>query len=97
MWVINNEIVNMCTCEATNKEFELKWMKLIRHIHLSKLSVYFVNTDVFTPPFVELTCEDMRTNSLRLRNAGITYPFGKVYYLYPAAFNNLAIIELGLL
>uniref|UniRef100_A0A1B6HI43 Inositol-tetrakisphosphate 1-kinase n=1 Tax=Homalodisca liturata TaxID=320908 RepID=A0A1B6HI43_9HEMI len=40
-------------------------------IHNSNLE----DVDVFIPTFVELTSDDVRTNRLKLRNAGVGYPF----------------------
>lgn len=34
--------------------------------------------DIFTPNFVELTSDDIPTNSRKLLDAGVRYPFGEL-------------------
>lgn len=34
--------------------------------------------DVFTPTFVEILSTDVEENIIKLKNAGVTFPFGKL-------------------
>lgn len=65
-----------------------RYYRIVQHSDL-------VEDKVFTPTFVDLTSTDLNENLKRLKDAGVTYPFGKtnipclfLFVLLACTYNN---------
>ena len=61
---------------------------LDRYKTYSTISANFVTEEVFVPPFVDLVSSDANENIRKLREAGVRYPFGRLFFIW-TPFRNI--------